>query len=397
MFSRLFLLLSASLAVAATVPVRTDAELRAALQAAKPGDRIEVAPGDYTGGLHLPRLRGESGRPIVLTAADPQRPPHFRGGGSGIHFVDPAFLEISHLVLTGATGNGLSLDDGGTYSPAPRGIVLRGLHVSAIGPRGNADALKLSGIDGFRIEDCTLEHWGSGSGSGIDLVGCHDGLITRCTLRHTADLRTTGGSGIQAKGGSRGILIRQNRFEHAGQRAVNLGGSTGFEFFRPPLTAWPGGVPRTEAADLTVEGNTFIGSLAPICFVGVDGAKVRFNTFYDPGKWVIRILQETKDAAFVPSRGGHFTDNLVVFASRQWSEGGINIGAGTAPETFQFARNHWHCRDDPSQSRPRLPRPETGGSYGGEPQFLDATAGDLRQKPTSPARTHGADALPATL
>jgi hypothetical protein len=396
MFSRL-LFLGASLAAAATVPVRTDAELRVALQAARPGDRIEIAPGDYTGGLHLPRLRGESGRPIVLTAADPQRPPRFRGGASGLHFVDPAFLEISHLQVTGATGNGISLDDGGTYSPAPRGIVLRSLRVSAIGPRGNSDALKLSGIDGFRIEDCTLEHWGSGSGSGIDLVGCHDGLITHCTLRHTADLRTTGGSGIQAKGGSRGIIIRKNRFEHAGQRAVNLGGSTGADFFRPPLAVWPADVPRAEAADLTVEGNTFLGSLAPVCFVGIDGAQVRFNTFHHPGKWLIRILQETRDPAFVPARGGHFTDNLIVFTARQWSEGGVNVGSGTAPETFHFARNHWHCSDDPSRSRPRLPTPEAEGTYGGEPHFLDAPAGDLRQKPSSPARSRGADALSGKL
>jgi hypothetical protein len=74
---------------------------------------------------------------------------------------------------------------------------------------------------------------------------------------------------------------------------VNIGGSTGIPYFRPPLDQWPAGVPKSEARNIVVEGNTFIGSLSPICFVGVDGATVRFNTIYKPGKWAFRILQET--------------------------------------------------------------------------------------------------------
>ena len=101
--------------------------------------------------------------------------------------------------------------------------------VRDIGPTGNRDGIKLSGVDDFRVEGCTVERWGSG-GSGIDMVGCHRGEIVGCTFRHGD---TTGDSGVQAKGGSRDVVIRRCRFEHAGQRAVNLGGSTGLAFFRP--------------------------------------------------------------------------------------------------------------------------------------------------------------------
>ena len=104
--------------------------------------------------------------------------------------------------------------------------------------------------------------------------------------------------------------------------------------------------------------------MTAVAFAGVDGAVVRFNTIERPARWALRILQENKAPGFVACRNGQFTDNLIVFDSTRWSEGGVNIGAGTAPETFTFARNWWYCTDHPEQSRPKLPTAETGGVYG---------------------------------
>jgi hypothetical protein len=89
--------------------------------------------------------------------------------------------------------------------------------------------------------------------------------------------------------------VRNCTFINAGQRGVNLGGSTAMKVFRP-LGA------KYEAKDITVEGCRFVGSLSPVAFVGVDGAVVRYNTIYQPERWVVRILQETTEADFVPSR-----------------------------------------------------------------------------------------------
>jgi hypothetical protein len=133
------------------------------------------------------------------------------------------------------------------------------------------------------------------------------------------------------------------------------------QFFRPPLVP---GQDHAEAHNLIVEGNYFVGSSVPVAFVGVDGAQVRFNTIENPGRWAIRILQENKAPGFVPSRKGVFTDNLIVFDSTRWSEGGVNVGGGTAPETFEFERNWWIATDQPARSRPRLPTPEKDGVYG---------------------------------
>jgi hypothetical protein len=135
------------------------------------------------------------------------------------------------------------------------------------------------------------------------------------------------------------------------------------------------GAEHAEARNLRVEGNTFVGTAAPVAFVGVDGAVVRFNTIERPGRWVLRILQETKAPGFVPCRNGEFSDNTVVFDSAHWSEGGVNIGAGTAPETFKFARNWWYCADNPERSRPRLPTAEVDGTYGRAIEVARAKAG----------------------
>jgi hypothetical protein len=153
---------------------------------------------------------------------------------------------------------------------------------------------------------------------------------------------------------------------------VNLGGSTGLAFFRPKGALY-------EATDVTVEGCTFVGCQAPIAYVGVDAALVRYNTFYRPGKWVLRILQETTEPGFVPCRRGRFEHNLVVF--RRADVGVfVNVGPHTQPETFQFSNNLWYCEDRPQSSRPTLPAPETGGVYGVDPRLADPGRSDFRPR-----------------
>ncbi|MCC6406684.1 MAG: right-handed parallel beta-helix repeat-containing protein [Planctomycetes bacterium] len=359
--------------------VATVAELASALAAAEPGARILVAAGDY-GAFHAANVRGEPGRPIVVAAADRAAPPVFRGG---IQLSDVAHLELEGLAIVGAPANGLNLDDEGTFETPSHHVVLRELVVQDCGGRANHDGLKLSGVDDFRIERCTIERWGRG-GSAIDLVGCHRGVVEACTLRDSE--QAPAASGVQAKGGSSELAIRLSRFEHAGQRAVNLGGSTGLAYFRPRPEGF-------EARDVTVEGCTFVGSLAPIAFVGVDGATVRFNTFHLPEKWVARILQETREPGFVPCRNGRFTDNLVVYRASEVSTP-INVGPDTRPESFEIARNYWYCVDRPERAAPQLPVVEREPSGGRDPSFVDAAHGDFTLAPQSPARAHGATALP---
>ncbi|AGA28783.1 right-handed parallel beta-helix repeat-containing protein [Singulisphaera acidiphila] len=351
--------------------VANTAELRQALTEAKPGTTIRIAAGRYQGGLSSQTLQGEPGKPIILTAADPARPPVIEGGVSSLQLSSPAYVEIRHLVITKATGNGLNIDDGGSLTHPAHHLIVHGLIVRDVGPEGNRDGIKLSGVEDFQIENCTLERWGR-RGSGIDMVGCHQGKIANCTFRHEDNPEA---NGVQTKGGSRDILVQGCRFEHAGGRAINVGGSTGLAFFRPQA-------PGHEAKDITVEDCTFIGSQSPIAFVGVDGAIVRHNTIYRPSRWALRILQENLEPGFVASRNGQFTDNIIAYRSGEMGNP-VNIGPNTASESFVLARNAWYALDAPARSRPNLPLPEVDGVYGTDPQFQDAENGDFRLRPES--------------
>jgi hypothetical protein len=353
----------------AEVLVRDVSGLRSALRGARPGTTILLAEGTYGGGLEFADLRGEPGRPIVIASADPKKPAVFRDAKTGLHLSNPAHVELRDLEFTVLYANGLNIDDGGKRtSPGAHHVVLRGLRVHDIGGGGNEDGIKLSGVSDFRVENCIVERWGAG-GSGLDLVGCHRGLIIGSVFRHTTPLAA---NGVQCKGGSTAIVVRGNQFMNPGGRGINIGGSTGLQFFRPPLA---GAGPHAEARDILVEGNTFVGALAPVAFVGVDGAVVRFNTIERPGRWALRILQENKSPGFGGCRNVQFTDNLIVFEAARWAEGGVNQSAGSALETFTFARNWWYCVERPKQSEPRLPAREVAGVYGRDPAEAKTIAG----------------------
>src|SRR5215204_4597025 len=166
-----------ALANAAEVRVRDAAEFRAAVSSAQPGTRILLAPGSYGGGHHFVNLRGAAEMPIIIAAEDPKSPPVFSDKSLGIHLSRPAYVELRGLSFTKLSGNGLNIDNGGGTDESARHIVLHGLRVSDIGGQRNEDGIKLSGISDFRVEDCVVERWGAGGGSGIDMVGCHRGVI----------------------------------------------------------------------------------------------------------------------------------------------------------------------------------------------------------------------------
>ena len=358
-------------AKAEDVAVHNAAELRAAVAAAKPGTTILLAEGAYGGDLFFANLRGEAGRPIVIASANPEKRAVFSYAKTGLHLANPAHVELRDLDFTILYANGLNIDDGGARGGAgAHHVVLRGLHVSDIGGGGNEDGIKLSGLSHFSVTGCTIERWGTGGGSAIDMVGCHEGVVEKTLVRHNSPPNATG---IQCKGGTSAIAIRRNRFEYAAGRAVNIGGNTGLQFFRPALAK--DGKDFAEARDIRVEGNTFVGALTPVAFAGVDGAVVRFNTIERPGRWAVRIVQENHAPGFVACRNGEFTDNVIIYDSARWSEGGVNVGAGTAPETFRFARNWWYCEDRPKRSQPKLPTPEVDGVYGRDPALAKGIAG----------------------
>jgi hypothetical protein len=346
----LLLLLLGSAAAADELIVSDIDSLRASLRDLKPGTTLKVAPGDYPGGHSVSGIEK-----LTIEALDPKNPPHFKGGGNAWHFSRCNDLTLRNLRVSGQTGNGLNLDDGGDLANPTTGITIEHVEISDIGPKGNHDGIKCSGLDKLTIRDCTITGWG---GQGIDFVGCHHSLITGC--RFIGKEGFTASAAVQLKGGTSAVIVEKCHFTNAGERPINVGGSTGLPYFRPQGAKY-------EATRLIVRDNVIEGSLCAAAFVGVDGAEFSGNTILFPTKWIFRILQETREPGFVPCRNVLIKDNKITFRRSQ-VQIDINSSDFTAPETFRFEKNRWFAEDKPQASKPRLPVEEKDGIYGVDPR-----------------------------
>jgi hypothetical protein len=341
----------APIADAKDIDVATPEQLRSALQELNPGTRIRIAAGEYTGSWYVSDVAD-----LTIEPADPKNPPMFRGGNGSWHFSGCSGLILRGIVVVGCRHNGINIDDGGKEGQSTRDITIEGVVVREIGPTGNVDAIKCSGLDHLTIKDCQLEGWG---GQGIDMVGCHQVLVSGCQF--TGRKGFTASAGVQMKGGSSDIVVEKCRFLNGGERPLNVGGSTAAQFFRPRDA-------KSEASNITVRDNTIEGSLCAVAFVGVDGAEFTGNTILFPEKWIFRILQETATDGFIQCRNVTVRDNRIVFRRSQ-VQTEVNVGSNTQPETFRFENNHWFAEDRPAASKPHLPVSETNGHYGTDPRI----------------------------
>ena len=347
--------------------------LEQAAQVLSPGDTAVIRNGLYRQREDISELTGTKLENIVILAESSGQV-IYQGGTEAWHLSDCAHIKIIGIVFEGQTGNGVNIDDAGSFDTPTHHITLRNCIFRDMNASGNNDQLKLSGLDHFVIEFCQFTNGASG-GSGIDMVGCHRGVIRGNTFENM------GSNAIQAKGGTQFISIEQNRFENAGARSLNLGGSTGLAYFRPQDAPF-------EAADLIVRSNVFIGSDAPIAYVGSTRVLVENNTIIEPEVWIYRILQETVDTArFVSCGDNVFRNNLVYVDNRLRRD--FNIGGNTRPESFLFENNLWFNREAPGWQGPANPGTETGSIGGQNPMFKDVSSGDYSILPSSPAVAMG--------
>ncbi len=306
---------------------------------AKAGDTILCHDASIKGGLSISNTNGSSTNFIYLLA-EPNKTITIQGGSNSIQFSDCSYLHIEGFVIQGQTGNGMNIDDAGSLETPTHHIHIVRCTFQNINATGNNDLLKLSGLDYFEIIQCIFLN-GSAGGSGIDMVGCHYGLIANNSFENQ------GSNSIQAKGGCFEIDILRNYFKNGGSRALNLGGSTDLQFFRPQNAT-------TEAERINVIANVIEGSEAPIAYVGCTQIKVSNNTILFPKKWVLRILQETVDPTrFLPCGNNSFFNNIVVVDNAVATE--VNIGPNTAPETFTFKNNLWFKTTNANWVGPNLP------------------------------------------
>jgi len=330
--------------------VRDADSLRKSLRSLKSGETLKVAAGNYPGGHYVDSVEN-----LTVEALDPKNPPHFKGGVNAWHFSRCKNLTLRHLRISGQTDNGLNLDDGGLFDKPVTGISLESIEITDVGPTGNHDGIKCSGLDQLTIRDCSISGWG---GQGIDMVGCHHALVSGCRLVGKPGFSAT--VGAQTKGGCSDITVEKCRFINAGERPLNIGGSTDLNLFRPSGAKY-------EAKRIFVRDNIIEGSSCAAAFVGVDGAEFIDNSILYPEKWIFRILQETKADGFAPCRNVLVKGNKIIFRRAQ-VQNEINIGEHTEAESFQFEQNRWFAEDRPEASRPKLPSAEKDGIHGIDPR-----------------------------
>lgn len=343
--------------------------IQTALQRAEPGTKIVLLPGQHQSGAQSGNVKGTLESPILVTSDGNADEVVLSGGSNGMQLSDPAYLILENFTVTGASGNGLNIDDGGTYDTPAHHVIVRNVHVRDIGPEGNHDGIKLSGLDAFRIENCTIQRPGTG-GSGVDMVGCHDGVIAHNTF---LDI---GSSGVQAKGGSANVLVYANRFERVAERAVNMGGSTGLPYFRPIDAPY-------EASNITVIANVFADVVTPVAFTGCQYGLFAHNTVYLPRKWIARILQESTQERFVQSSNNVMANNICVIDDRVSTL--VNIGGNTQPDTFRFYNNLIYRINNGNVNPSQMPGTVEGNIIRQEPLFVNAEHGNFHIQKTSPA------------
>jgi len=349
------------------------ATLSAAARDAAPGDTLLFSAGVHVGGAYISNLHGLADKWIVISGPR-DATAVIEGGGTAIQLSDPKYVRIEHLSFRGQTANGVNIDDGGTYDTPASHVSIRWCVWENIAATGNNDLLKLSGLQHFDIQYCRFLN-GAAGGSMVDMVGCHNGRI------EDNEFINAGSNCIQAKGGTADVLIARNRFINGGQRAINIGGSTGLQYFRPQGANY-------EAARIQVYANLFRGSMAPIAYVGAVDCDVANNTILYPDKWVIRILQETTEEGFLQCGDNYFRNNLVIVDNRAISPS-VNIGPNTLPGSFGFSHNLWYNDEQPSWQGPALTAPESNGIRGRNPRLRDVAANDVFPLPASPALANG--------
>jgi hypothetical protein len=156
-----------------------------ALNAARAGDIITVAPGIYNETLTSVRP-GAPGAPVTLRAATPRTAVVTRAGR--VLTVGHAYLLVDGLVLDGQYGG----DDVVRVTGAGDFLLLRNSEVR----RSSRDLIDLGNPVGVIIEGCLLHHALNAAGGRTDAHGVVAGAVRDLTIRDT-EIHTFSGDGLQ--------------------------------------------------------------------------------------------------------------------------------------------------------------------------------------------------------
>lgn len=222
-------------ASAATVTVRTEPQLQAAVAAARPGTEVALAPGRYvlTDRIRLtPANSGTAAAPVVIRPltvpgsvtvdANGEEEAFFVAGGR--------YVTVRGLRITGGAYHGVKIDapahhvrvEGNRIWDNTRSADL-GSQFSAVKGGGTCDPACVSDVLIARNTITQVRRFGGNNFQGVDCNACLRWTVraNRITNIRGAELA---GTGIQFKSGSVGTVIERNVVIGSGLNGINLGG-----------------------------------------------------------------------------------------------------------------------------------------------------------------------------
>jgi hypothetical protein len=314
-----------------------------AVAAAAPGTKISLAAGSYPGEL-VSDAHGTQAAPLWIEGPATGT----RASVGGLQLVRPQYVVVRHLDLGSTSLSAFNADDGGDRTdPVAHHLVLDDVAASSAAQR----CFQVTGVSDLTIERSSA----MGCERGVMLIGVHRARLSRLAIANT----TT--AGVQAAAGSDDIELRQSRIDNGGTFAVWLGGISDETEFRPPLTQPTG---NYEVASFRVFDNVIHGSTAGFVCGLCTSSLVAANYYQGSPAYVLHLVVShgaLSGFAFVESGGLHVADNAFEVDSNPY---GLRVDTGTDGASCTFANNLWFESDDPANSTPSLPSPETNGVYG---------------------------------
>ena len=189
-----------------------------------PGDEVVVHAGVYTTpGFYAVTWAGTADRPIVVRAADGERPVIEGTPSQNVINLDGSYFSLSGFEITGGS-HGVRL--GNADHATLEGLVLHGLGDVGISCNRPAMACRALTLRRNEIYDTGAD----GTGEGMYL-GCND---AECSFSDSViaenfvhDLGGSQGDGIEVKTGASGVTVRDNVIVRSGYPAITMYGFSG--------------------------------------------------------------------------------------------------------------------------------------------------------------------------
>ena len=360
-----------------------------AISKAEPGTAVRIMPGTYTTSIYTEKLYGTEENPIWIGGIPGQERPVF--DGAGVQIVKGAYIIIHDLEvkdIAGATGTGIHVNDGGDikWPSETHHFIFRNLYVHDI----TYQNFKFAGLSYSWIFDCEVSWETLGQSAGLDYVGCH---YTTIAYNYFHDLK---GVGIQLKGGSFEADIYGNLFINAGARAINMGGSTGEQFFRPYLVK---DGTMYEGRYLRAYSNIFIGGGSTFSFVCSTDCYAVNNTVIRPKNQIFRILNEDGGNHLKLGNNGrphnNTVSNNIFYYGNDLTGEAINISFELTKDdkkSFIMQNNLFYNADNKSASRPyNIGDFKHDGTIAKDPLFEDVLNNNFDLASDSPAAAAGSE------